>query len=281
MTTTTSLDVADIQVENTAIAVTTTSANVADIQVENTAIAVTTTTRTSLDWSLEIAESTKRENQEDRASLRQRKQRLCLAEGNAVLVEMEAKRELRRHQRRPLRPIKTAAEGLERRRRRRGMDADVDRHLLSLAKWRKFGVLFDPVSSETEVGEELERILFRNLGERSEERLLEYCHRTRANHRISSRFYKRNYGARALKRELEELWEPNGRIPGEPSCWDPNVVSPGVVRGETYAHCFGEKKRKREYFTRPFPPQSSGSSGSDESEPEPPPWTPPLDPSVC
>ena len=281
VTTTTSLDVADIQVENTAIAVTTTSANVADIQVENTAIAVTTTTRTSLDWSLEIAESTKRENQEDRASLRQRKQRLCLAEGNAVLVEMEAKRELRRHQRRPLRPIKTAAEGLERRRRRRGMDADVDRHLLSLAKWRKFGVLFDPVSSETEVGEELERILFRNLGERSEERLLEYCHRTRANHRISSRFYKRNYGARALKRELEELWEPNGRIPGEPSCWDPNVVSPGVVRGETYAHCFGEKKRKREYFTRPFPPQSSGSSGSDESEPEPPPWTPPLDPSVC
>ena len=261
--------------ENTA------SANVADIQVENTAIAVTTTTRTSLDWSLEIAESTKRENQEDRASLRQRKQRLCLAEGNAVLVEMEAKRELRRHQRRPLRPIKTAAEGLERRRRRRGMDADVDRHLLSLAKWRKFGVLCDPVSSETEVGEELERILFRNLGERSEERLLEYCHRTRANHRISSRFYKRNYGARALKRELEELWEPNGRIPGEPSCWDPNVVSPGVVRGETYAHCFGEKKRKREYFTRPFPPQSSGSSGSDESEPEPPPWTPPLDPSVC
>ena len=281
VTTTTSLDVADIQVENTAIAVTTTSANVADIQVENTAIAVTTTTRTSLDWSLEIAESTKRENQEDRASLRQRKQRLCLAEGNAVLVEMEAKRELRRHQRRPLRPIKTAAEGLERRRRRRGMDADVDRHLLSLAKWRKFGVLFDPVSSETEVGEELERILFRNLGERSEERLLEYCHRTRANHRISSRFYKRNYGARALKRELEELWEPNGRIPGEPSCWDPNVVSPGVVRGETYAHCFGEKKRKREYFTRPFPPQSSGSSGSDESEPDPPPWTPPLDPSVC
>ena len=281
VTTTTSLDVADIQVENTAIAVTTTSANVADIQVENTAIAVTTTTRTSLDWSLEIAESTKRENQEDRASLRQRKQRLCLAEGNAVLVEMEAKRELRRHQRRPLRPIKTAAEGLERRRRRRGMDADVDRHLLSLAKWRKFGVLFDPVSSETEVGEELERILFRNLGERSEERLLEYCHRTRANHRISSRFYKRNYGARALKRELEELWEPNGRIPGEPSCWDPNVVSPGVVRGETYAHCFGEKKRKREYFTRPFPPQSSGSSGSDESEPEPPPWTHPLDPSVC
>ena len=281
VTTTTSLDVADIQVENTAIAVTTTSANVADIQVENTAIAVTTTTRTSLDWSLEIAESTKRENQEDRASLRQRKQRLCLAEGNAVLVEMEAKRELRRHQRRPLRPIKTAAEGLERRRRRRGMDADVDRHLLSLAKWRKFGVLCDPVSSETEVGEELERILFRNLGERSEERLLEYCHRTRANHRISSRFYKRNYGARALKRELEELWEPNGRIPGEPSCWDPNVVSPGVVRGETYAHCFGEKKRKREYFTRPFPPQSSGSSGSDESEPEPPPWTPPLDPSVC
>ena len=198
-----------------------------------------------------------------------------------MLVEMEAKRELRRHQRRPLRPIKTAAEGLERRRRRRGMDADVDRHLLSLAKWRKFGVLCDPVSSETEVGEELERILFRNLGERSEERLLEYCHRTRANHRISSRFYKRNYGARALKRELEELWEPNGRIPGEPSCWDPNVVSPGVVRGETYAHCFGEKKRKREYFTRPFPPQSSGSSGSDESEPEPPPWTPPLDPSVC
>ena len=281
VTTTTSLDVADIQVENTAIAVTTTSANVADIQVENTAIAVTTTTRTSLDWSLEIAESTKRENQEDRASLRQRKQRLCLAEGNAVLVEMEAKRELRRHQRRPLRPIKTAAEGLERRRRRRGMDADVDRHLLYLAKWRKFGGLFDPVSSETEVGEELERILFRNLGERSEERLLEYCHRTRANHRISSRFYKRNYGARALKRELEELWEPNGRIPGEPSCWDPNVVSPGVVRGETYAHCFGEKKRKREYFTRPFPPQSSGSSGSDESEPEPPPWTPPLDPSVC
>ena len=316
VTTTTSLDVADIQEENTAIAVTTTSANVADIQVENTAIAVTTTT--SLDvadiqventaiavtttsclshgcdfphhthestltrmYRMGIAESTKRENQEDRASLRQRKQRLCLAEGNAVLVEMEAKRELRRHQRRPLLPIKTAAEGLERRRRRRGMDADVDRHLLSLAKWRKFGVLFDPVSSETEVGEELERILFRNLGERSEERLLEYCHRTRANHRISSRFYKRNYGARALKRELEELWEPNGRIPGEPSCWDPNVVSPGVVRGETYAHCFGEKKRKREYFTRPFPPQSSGSSGSDESEPEPPPWTPPLDPSVC
>ena len=278
VTTTTSLDVADIQVENTAIAVTTTSANVADIQVENTAIAVTTTTRTSLDWSLEIAESTKRENQEDRASLRQRKQRLCLAEGNAVLVEMEAKRELRRHQRRPLRPIKTAAEGLERRRRRRGMDADVDRHLLYLATWRKFGGLFDPVSSETEVGEELERILFRNLGERSEERLLEYCHRTRANHRISSRFYKRNYGARALKRELEELWEPNGRIPGEPSCWDPNVVSPGVVRGETYAHCFGEKKRKYEYFKRPLPPQSSGS---DESEPGPPPWTPPLDSSVC
>ena len=292
---TASANVADIQVENTAVT-TTTSLDVADIQVENTAIAVTTTsclshgcdfphhthesTLTRM-YRMGIAESTKRENQEDRASLRQRKQRLCLAEGNAVLVEMEAKRELRRHQRRPLLPIKTAAEGLERRRRRRGMDADVDRHLLSLAKWRKFGVLFDPVSSETEVGEELERILFRNLGERSEERLLEYCHRTRANHRISSRFYKRNYGARALKRELEELWEPNGRIPGEPSCWDPNVVSPGVVRGETYAHCFGEKKRKREYFTRPFPPQSSGSSGSDESEPEPPPWTHPLDPSVC
>ena len=292
---TASANVADIQVENTAVT-TTTSLDVADIQVENTAIAVTTTsclshgcdfphhthesTLTRM-YRMGIAESTKRENQEDRASLRQRKQRLCLAEGNAVLVEMEAKRELQRHQRRPLRPIKTAAEGLERRRRRRGMDADVDRHLLSLAKWRKFGVLFDPVSSETEVGEELERILFRNLGERSEERLLEYCHRTRANHRISSRFYKRNYGARALKRELEELWEPNGRIPGEPSCWDPNVVSPGVVRGETYAHCFGEKKRKREYFTRPFPPQSSGSSGSDESEPEPPPWTHPLDPSVC
>ena len=292
---TASANVADIQVENTAIAVTTTtSLDVADIQVENTAIAVTTTSCHGCDfphhthdstytrmYRMSIAESTKRENQEDRASLRQRKQRLCLAEGNAVLVEMEAKRELRRHQRRPLRPIKTAAEGLERRRRRRGMDADVDRHLLSLAKWRKFGVLCDPVSSETEVGEELERILFRKLGERSEKRLLEYCHRTRANHRISSRFYKRNYGARALKRELEELWEPNGRIPGEPSCWDPNVVSPGVVRGETYAHCFGEKKRKREYFTRPFPPQSSGSSGSDESEPEPPPWTPPLDPSVC
>ena len=222
------------------------------------------------------------ENQEDRASLRQRKQRLCLAEGNAALLKMEEKRALRRDRRRtlaqPLRPIKTAAEGLERRRLGRGMNAEVDRHLRLLTRWRRYGQLYDPVSSETEVGEELERILFRNLGERSEERLLEYCHRTKSNHEITSMFYKRNYGARALKRELEELWEPKGRIPGEPSCWDPNVVSPGVVRGETYAHCFGEKKRKYEYFKRPLPPPSSGS---DESEPGPPPWTPPLDPSVC
>ena len=268
--------VIEIQVENTAM-----SLDVADIQVENTAIiaAVTTcsTTIFCIDYTLE--------NQEDRASLRQRKQRLCLAEGNAALLKMEEERALRRDRRRtltqPLRPIKTAAEGLERRRLGRGMNAKVDIQLRLLAKLRRNGQLYDPVSSETEVGEELERILFRNLGERSEKRLLEYCHRTRANHRNFSRFYKRNYGARALKRELEELWEPNGRIPGEPSCWDPNVVSPGVVCGETYAHCFGEKKRKREYFTRPFPPQSSGSSGSDESEPEPPPWTPPLDPSVC
>ena len=257
--------------ENTA------SANVAvvEIQVENDAL-LNAEHCEWVDYTLE--------NQEDRASLRQRKQRLCLAEGNAALLKMEEERALRRDRRRtltqPLRPIKTAAEGLERRRLGRGMNAKVDIQLRLLAKLRRNGQLYDPVSSETEVGEELERILFRNLGERSEKRLLEYCHRTRANHRNFSRFYKRNYGARALKRELEELWEPNGRIPGEPSCWDPNVVSPGVVCGETYAHCFGEKKRKREYFKRPLPPQSSGS-GSDESEPEPPPWTPPLGPSVC
>ena len=247
-----------------------------DIQVENTAIAAVTTCSTTsycIDYTFE--------NQEDRASLRQRKQRLCLAEGNAALLKMEEERALRRDRRRtlaqPLRPIKTAAEGLERRRLGRGMNAKVDRHVRLLTKWRRFGQLRDPVSSETEVGEELERILFRNLGERSEERLLEYCHRTKSNHEITSMFYKRNYGARALKRELEELWEPKGRIPGEPSCWDPNEVSPGVVRGETYAHCFGEKKRKDEYFKRPLPPPSS----RDESEPGSPPWTPPLDPSVC
>ena len=266
-----------------------------DIQVENTAIAAVTTCSRGpslcfhglREFCSEILATCSREPsiaeyQEDRASLRQRKQRLCLAEGNAALLKMEEERALRRDRRRtlaqPLRPIKTAAEGLERRRLGRGMNAKVDRHLRLLTQWRRDGQLYDPESSETEVGEELERILFRNLGERSEERLLEYCHRTKSNHEITSMFYKRNYGARALKRELEELWEPKGRIPGESSCWDPNVVSPGVVRGETYAHCFGEKKRKYEYFKRRLPPQSSGS---DESEPGSPPWTPPLDPSVC
>jgi hypothetical protein len=204
-------------------------------------------------------------DQEDRASLRQRKRRLQLAEGNAALEKEEEERTLRRQQRRPLRPIKTAAEGFERRRLRRGMDRHEDKHLKFLARWRREGMLIDPVPSETEVDEELERILFRNLdSRRSEERLLEYCRRTRSNHRIYSRHYDRNYGARALKRELEKVWGEEFRLPGEPSCWDPNVVSERVLRGEANALLHGEENRDRSYFRRPYP--QVPSEGEEEGD---------------
>ena len=147
------------------------------------------------------------------------------------------------------------------------MDRHEDMHLKLLARWRREGMLIDPVPSETEVDEELERILFRNLdSRRSEERLLEYCRRTRSNYRIYSRHYDRNYGARALKRELEKVWGEEFRLPGEPSCWDPNVVSERVLRGEANALLHGEENRDRNYFRRPYPSQSEGEEEGDGGE---------------
>ena len=215
----------------------------------------------------EISFTDQEREEADRAALSQRARRLHLAEGNAALEKEEEERTLRRQQRRPLRPIKTAAEGFERRRLRRGMDRHDDMHLKLLARWRREGMLIDPVPSETEVDEELERILFRNIdSRRSEERLLEYCRRTRSNYRIYSRHYDRNYGARALKRELEKVWGEEFRLPGEPSCWDPNVVSERVLRGEANALLHGEENRDRNYFRRPYPSQSEGEEEGDGGE---------------
>jgi hypothetical protein len=210
------------------------------------------------DSPVEMSYTDQEREEADRAALSQRARRLHLAEGNAALQREEKERELRRKRRRPLRPIKTAKEGFERRRLGRGMDRDDDIGLKLLRRWKRAGGLIDPVSSETEVGVELERILFRNLKEgrgkqACEDRLLEYCRRTQANYRIHSRHQDRNYGARALMRELEIVWMENLRGPDEPSCWDPKVLSDRVIYCEHQAFLNGEAKRGRGYFRRPYP----------------------------
>ena len=146
-------------------------------------------------------------------------------------------------------------------------------------------------SSETEIGEALEEILVRNLGARSEKCLMAYCRRGRHDAHTKTVKMFRNYGARALKRELEQLWGEDEFRAGRSkiSCWDPQHISDGVKKGEAAVQEAVQKGLTRNSTTRLpakeyFPPRANiygepysptcHSPGSSPRAPFPPSKTP-------
>ena len=138
----------------------------------------------------------------------------------------------------------------------------------------------DYSSSETEIGEALEEILVRNLGARSEKCLMAYCRRGRHDAHTKTVKMFRNYGARALKRELEQLWGEDEFRAGRSkiSCWDPQHISDGVKKGEAAVQEAVQKGLTRNSTTR-LPAKEYFPLGlTYMANPTPPPATPLVHP---
>jgi hypothetical protein len=91
-----------------------------------------------------------------------------------------------------------------------------------------------------------------------------YCRRGRHDAHTKTVKMFRNYGARALKRELEQLWGEDEFRAGRSkiSCWDPQHISDGVKKGEAAVQEAVQKGLTRNSTTRLpakeyFPPRAN------------------------